>query len=91
MLVFPRRIEHPLDVTVQGFHDVGAGEHRRPVLFGDEQQRLHRGLPFVGVFGDVFCGVAARQPRFRSGTMIGSKNRRFTKVTPPREQAPCPN
>jgi hypothetical protein len=35
-----------------------------PVMLHDQQQRLHRGLPFVGVvlcpgqFGDVFCGVA---------------------------------
>ena len=45
-------------------HDADASEHRRPVMFGDEQQGLHRVLPFVGVvlclgqFGDVFCGVA---------------------------------
>ena len=34
------------------------------VMFGDEQQRLHRGLPFSGVvfclwqFSDVFRGIA---------------------------------
>jgi hypothetical protein len=30
---FPRRIEHPLDVTVQCRHDADAREHRRAVLF----------------------------------------------------------
>jgi hypothetical protein len=35
--VFTRRLEHPLDMTVQRFHDADASEHRRPVKFGDEQ------------------------------------------------------
>jgi hypothetical protein len=41
-------------------------EHRWPVMFGDVQSHLRRGLPFVGVvlclglFGDVERGVAAR-------------------------------
>jgi hypothetical protein len=34
--VFVIRIEGPLDVTVQGFHDADASEHCRPVIFGDE-------------------------------------------------------
>jgi hypothetical protein len=29
MMVFAIRIEHPLDVTVQGSHDADACEHRR--------------------------------------------------------------
>jgi hypothetical protein len=31
MMVFAIRIEHPLDVTVQGSHDADAREHRRAV------------------------------------------------------------
>jgi hypothetical protein len=37
MRVFAIRIEHPLDVTVQGSHDPYARKHCRPVMFGDEQ------------------------------------------------------
>jgi hypothetical protein len=39
-------------------------------MFYDQQQRLHRGLPFVGVvlclgqFGDLERGVAERHQRF---------------------------
>jgi hypothetical protein len=37
MMVFARRIEYPLDVTVQGSHDTDAREHRgAAVAFGDE-------------------------------------------------------
>jgi hypothetical protein len=63
MKVFARRIEHPLDVTVQGPHDTDAREHRRPVMCCNQQKRLHRGLPWLGVvfclgqFGDVSPGV----------------------------------
>jgi hypothetical protein len=66
MRVFPRRVEHPLDTTVQRFHDADASEHRRPALFGDEQQRIHCCLLFVGVmlclgqFGDELRRVAER-------------------------------
>ena len=52
MLVFARRVKHALDVPVDRFHDADAREQRWPVLFCDQQQRFHRGLPFVGiVFG----------------------------------------
>jgi hypothetical protein len=56
--------------TVQRPHDADAREHRWPVMFGDQQPRLHGGLPLVGVvlclgqFGDVFCGVAERDQLF---------------------------
>jgi hypothetical protein len=50
-------------------------------LFRDQQQRFHRGLPFVGIvfrfrqFGDVLGGIAQRDQRLLSaGNMIGSKN-----------------
>jgi hypothetical protein len=50
MMVFARRIEYPLDVTVQGSHDPDAREHRRgAVAFGDEDQGFHRVLPFCGL------------------------------------------
>jgi hypothetical protein len=49
MRTFARRIEHAFDVTVQRSHEADLGEHRWPVVLGDQQQRLHRGLPFVGV------------------------------------------
>jgi hypothetical protein len=64
VLGLPRRLEHPLDVTVQRSHYAYAREHRRPVMLSNQQQRLHRGPPFFGVmfglrqFGDVFSGVA---------------------------------
>ena len=64
MLVLPRRIEHPLDVAIQCPHHAYPGQHRWPVMFGNQQQRLHRGLPFFGIvfclgqFGDVKRGVA---------------------------------
>ncbi len=51
-------------------HDADPGEHRRAVMFCNQQQRLHRGLPFFGIvfclgqFSDVMCGVAARDQRF---------------------------
>jgi hypothetical protein len=45
-------------------------EHRRSVMFCNQHQRLHRGLPFLGVvlclrqLGNVFCRVAERDQRF---------------------------
>jgi hypothetical protein len=47
MPVLARRIEHPLDVTVQGSHDADAREHRRAVLADDQKQGLDRILPFL--------------------------------------------
>ena len=73
MLVFARRIGHALDVAVQRSHDADAREQRGPVLFCDQQQRFHRGLPFVGIvfglgqFGDVRGGVTERDHRFPAG------------------------
>jgi hypothetical protein len=52
MMVFPIRIKRLLDVVVQGSRHSYPGEHRRPVMLCNEQQRLHRGLPFFGI---VFC------------------------------------
>jgi len=30
-------------------HNADACEHRRTIMFSNQQKRLHRGLPFVGV------------------------------------------
>ena len=45
-------------------HHADPGEHRRAVMFCNQQQRLHRGLPFFGIvfclgqFGHVLRGIA---------------------------------
>ena len=60
----PRRVEHAFDVTIQRSHHTYSGEHRWPVMFCNEEERLHRGLPSVGVvlglrqFRDIERGVA---------------------------------
>jgi hypothetical protein len=51
MRLFARRVEHPLDVTVQRSDDADAREHRWAVMFCNQQKRPHRGLPF----GTMFC------------------------------------
>jgi hypothetical protein len=62
----------PNIATVQRSHDTDAREHRRSVKFRDQQQRFHRGLPFVGIvfrfrqFGDVLGGIAQRAQRLLS-------------------------
>jgi hypothetical protein len=72
MLVFPRRVEHALDVAIQSPHYADAREQRWPVKFRDQQQRFHRGLPFVGIvfrfrqFSDVLGGIAQRAQRLLS-------------------------
>ena len=56
-------------MAVQRPHDADPREHGRPVMLCDQQQRLHRGLPFrdivfcLGQFGDVERGVAERDQR----------------------------
>jgi hypothetical protein len=49
MVVFAIGIKHALDMLVQCFHDTDAREHCRAVPFGHQDQRFHRGLPFLGV------------------------------------------
>jgi hypothetical protein len=51
MRLFARRVEHPLDVTVQRSNYADAREHRWTVMFCNQQKRPHRGLPF----GTMFC------------------------------------
>jgi hypothetical protein len=64
MVILPRRVEHPLNVAVQGSHHAYPREHRRAVMFRNQQERRHRSLPFFGIvfclrqFRDVERGVA---------------------------------
>jgi hypothetical protein len=64
MLVLARRIEHAFDVTVQCSHDANSRKHRWPVMFCNEEERRHRGLPcfgivlYLGQFSDEERGVA---------------------------------
>jgi hypothetical protein len=57
-------------MPVQRSHHADPGEHRWPVMFCNQQQRLHRSLPFFGVvfcigqFGDVERCVAERGEPF---------------------------
>jgi hypothetical protein len=44
--VFPQSVEYALDVAAD---DADARKPLWPVMFGDEQQRLHRRLPTLGV------------------------------------------
>src|ERR1700681_4236452 len=43
MRLFARRVEHPLDVTVQRSNYADAREHRWTVMFCNQQKRPHRG------------------------------------------------
>ena len=76
MLVFAGRVKHALDVPVDRSHDTDAREQRWPVLFCDQQQRFHRGLPFVGIvfrfrqFSDVQGGIAQRAAAAAFGPAI---------------------
>jgi len=45
MMILPIRIEHALNMAVQGSHDADPREHRWPSQFGDRHQALNRGLP----------------------------------------------
>jgi len=70
MFVFARRIEHALDVSADHPHYANPRAQRWPALFCDQQQRFHRGLPFVGIvfghgqLGDVRGDVTERDQRF---------------------------
>jgi hypothetical protein len=60
-------------------HHPDPRERHWPVIFSYQQQRFHRGLPFLGVvlcvrhLGNVFCRISTYG--FQAGNMIGSKNR----------------
>jgi hypothetical protein len=52
LLVFARRIKHPLDVSVQRPHHANARHHGRAAELDDLEQGLDRGLP-----GSRFCSA----------------------------------
>jgi hypothetical protein len=49
MGILARGVRRQLNVSIQCPHDADAREQLWPVMFGDEQQRLHRRLPILGV------------------------------------------
>jgi hypothetical protein len=44
--LFPQHLEYALDVAAD---EADARKQLWPVMFGDEQQRLHRRVPILGV------------------------------------------
>ena len=66
MMVLARWIKHPFDVTVQGSHDANPRQHRRAARRRDQDQGLHRSLPFrrlvlgLGQLGDEGPGILER-------------------------------
>ena len=66
MRILPRRVELPLDMTVERPHHADPGEHRRATALSNQQERFQRGLPFGGIvfdlgeLGDVEGDVAKR-------------------------------
>jgi hypothetical protein len=81
MLVLSRRVEHPLDVTVQRSNDADAREHRWTVMFCNQQKRPHRGLPFGTMFclGPITSAVGTNRTN-RAGLLM-SVNRGRPEVT----------
>jgi hypothetical protein len=47
MRVFPRWIEHALDVAVQRPHEADAHHHGRPIEIDDQEQGFDRSLPLL--------------------------------------------
>lgn len=72
MMILAVWIEHPFPMPVERLHDANACEHRWPVLFGNQYERLHRGLPLIGVtlclrqLENLLRGVPQRHQRFPS-------------------------
>jgi hypothetical protein len=52
MLVLPRLVQHPFDVSVQCSHHANSREHRWPIMFSNQHESCHCSLPFFGI---VFC------------------------------------
>jgi hypothetical protein len=79
----------PFDVAIQRSHDADARKHCRPAKFRDQEQRLHRGLPwlaivlYLGQLGDVFCRIPERDEL----ATAGQGNRIVEKPLPVRHQA----
>jgi hypothetical protein len=48
MMIFARRIKHPLNVSIERSYDANACQHRRPALaFGDQDQDFNGSLPLL--------------------------------------------
>jgi hypothetical protein len=66
MMVFPIRIEHPLDPAIQSPHDANPRKHRRTAQRRDQNQGFRRRLPFSGLMlglrklCDVVAGILER-------------------------------
>jgi hypothetical protein len=45
-MLLPIRIEHALNAAIKCAHDADPREHRRAARGCDQEQRLHRSLPF---------------------------------------------
>ena len=85
MFFNPRRIEYPLDLSVQCPQHASARHHGRAVEFDDQEQGLYRGLPRIKILfglrqaGDVVAGIAQshklapirKQDRIIEGTSSG--------------------
>jgi hypothetical protein len=77
MLFLTISSKNPLNMPVQHSHYANPREHRWPVLLSDQEQRLHRSLPFIGLvfclgqLGDVVCGVAQGHQRLALGQRNG--------------------
>ena len=62
-----------------------ARKHRWPVMFSDQQLRLHRSLPFsLGQFTEVDCGITQRDQ-----LTSGRQRERTEKLLMPRHDYPC--
>jgi hypothetical protein len=74
MFFNPRRIEYPLDLSVQCPQHASARHHGRAVEFDDQEQGFYRGLPRIKILlglrqaGDVVAGIAQSQDRIIEGT-----------------------
>jgi hypothetical protein len=73
MMLFARRFEHAFDVSVQRLHHPNPRKHRRPAGRRDQDQGLHRRLPFrrfvLGLrkLGDLGPGILERDERAAAG------------------------
>ena len=91
MFVFAIRIEHPLDLSVQCPHEPNSSEHCRAAQRRDQDQGLHRCLPFLCLVngdwkpGDVIAGVLKGDKLATAGQGDRSSKARDQSATiPPR-------
>jgi hypothetical protein len=91
VFVFAIRIEHPLDLSVQCPHEPNSSEHCRAAQRRDQDQGLHRCLPFLCLVngdwkpGDVIAGVLKGDKLATAGQGDRSSKARDQSATiPPR-------